>query len=74
MGCDLAGPLAAFNLGRMLALTTKQVSLPLFPSGKTMHAGCSIFHCMERTSLSRNDANTEKVELRDYERQSSDDI
>lgn len=38
-----------------------------------MHAGCGIFHIMERASLSKNDANIEKVELRDEER-SCDDI
>ena len=61
------------TLADFTALVIKQVSFLLFPSGKTMHAGCGIFHIMERTSLSKNDANIEKVELRDEER-SCDDI
>lgn len=63
-----AGTLAAF-----IGLVIKQVFFLLFPSGKTVHTGCGIFHLMDRTSLSKNDANTEKVELKDEER-SCDDI
>lgn len=35
-----------------------------------MHTGYHIFHCMKRAILSRNDANTEKVELRNEEMKS----